>query len=385
MLQSHFGVSKEEIGKIASYSTIAYALGKFVFGPVVDRIGGRAGFHLSLLTVAILGAAAAFAPSLAVLAFLYSGNRLAGAAAWPAMVKLVPDWFAERTLALAIAVLSLGFVIGGVCAQLFAGQVATWSHDNWRAVMGAPSLVLLGILLLSWFVLPGQRDGRDAARDGGKQNGFQLIQAFQLLTIRQFWIVCSLSFTLTLLRETFNTWTVDFFKTEGGAEVSNRIAAFLSTPFDALGALGILALGWTFGRIGKPARSWLLFSILSLLTVLIYNLPNLFRQSLWLVTAAVGLIGFLAYGPYSLLAGVLSVEIRGKAYVGTVSGIVDGVGYIAGILAGQQFGRIVDAGGYRLGFQALSILALLSAILSLFLYPREKLRALGTGPLQSFP
>jgi sugar phosphate permease len=87
---------------------------------------------------------------------------------------------------------------------------------------------------------------------------------------------------------------------------------------------------------------------------------------------AVALIGFLAYGPYSLLAGVLSVEIRGKEYVGTVAGIVDGVGYLAGILAGQQFGRMVDAGGYTLGFQRLALLALVSAVLCLFLYPRER-------------
>jgi sugar phosphate permease len=108
------------------------------------------------------------------------------------------------------------------------------------------------------------------------------------------------------------------------------------------------------------------------LTVLLYYLPVLSRQGPWLPTIAVAMIGFLAYGPYSLLAGVLSVEIRGKDYVGTVAGMVDGVGYVAGILAGQQFGRMVDAGGYTLGFQRLAILTLFSAVLCLFLYPKEK-------------
>ena len=67
--------------------------------------------------------------------------------------------------------------------------------------------------------------------------------------------------------------------------MSNRIAAFLSTPFDALGAVGIIALGWIFGRITKRARARLLFVILCLLTGLIYGLPNLFHLGLWPVTA----------------------------------------------------------------------------------------------------
>jgi sugar phosphate permease len=54
--------------------------------------------------------------------------------------------------------------------------------------------------------------------------------------------------------------------------------------------------------------------------------------------------------------------------VATVAGMVDGVGYIASILAGRQFGKIVDIGGYTLGFQCLAALALVSAFICLFLY-----------------
>ncbi|MSU60991.1 MAG: MFS transporter [Pedosphaera sp.] len=370
MLREQFGVSRDELGKIASYSTAAYVVGKFVFGPVVDGLGGRKGFLASLFAVALFGAAGAFAPGIGMLALFYSCNRLMGAAGWPAMVKQVPDWFEEKTMPLAMAVLSLSFVFGGVCATLFAGQVAEWSGDNWRAVMGAPSAVLIAILLVGWFVLPRPQPVLDSPDGSAPTSGFRLREIWDLFSIRRLWIVCSLSFTLTLLRETFNFWTVDFFRTEGGAAVSNRIAAFLSTPFDALGAVGIITLGWIFGRISKRARGQLLCLILLLLTGLIYALPILFRFGLWPVTVAIGLIGFLVYGPYSLLAGVLSLEIRGKEYVGTVSGIVDGVGYMGGFLAGQQFGRIVELGGYRLGFQVLSILALISACLCLALYPR---------------
>jgi sugar phosphate permease len=116
----------------------------------------------------------------------------------------------------------------------------------------------------------------------------------------------------------------------------------------------------------------LLFTMLILLSFLVQALPALMQHGLAPVAVALGLIGFLAYGPYSLLAGILAVEIRGRAYVATVAGIIDGVGYLAGILAGYAFGHIVDVGGYRLGFQILSLLGVMSALLCLFLYPRSK-------------
>jgi len=370
ILQEEFNATRSDLGKIASYSTIAYAIGKFCFGPLVDRIGGRVGFLASLLLVAIFGVVGSLAPTLGVLGLCYSLNRFAGSAAWPGMVKMAPEWFPSRRLPFALAVLSLSFVFGGVCATLFAGQIAEWSHNNWRAIMGFPSLVLILVLILAWVMLPRNAGAPVAAR--GKGSGFDWRRLKSLAMNGQFWIVCSLSFTLTLMRETFNTWTVDFIKTDGGAEMTNKIAAFLSTPFDAMGALGILSLGWVYGRISGSQRKWILIAILLTLGGLIFFLPSLLKVNTVLAISALGLIGFLTYGPYSLLAGIFSVEIQGKESAGSVSGFVDGFGYLAGILAGQQFGRIVDHGGYMLGFQSLAGLAAVSAILCLGLYRNKK-------------
>lgn len=372
-IREAFHLDKEHIGIIASYSTLAYMIGKFLFGPFIDRFGGRIAFLLSLLGVAAFGALGGMVSSVPMLAFVYSLNRLAGSAGWGGMVKQVPNWFGGKSMSFAMGVLSLGFVFGGVCATVLAGYIADWSGKNWRWVMSGPSIVLGAILVLCWAILPREagrkQTGERAPNDkrGAAEESF-FNRFMQLAVIRRFWIVGSLSFTLTLLRETFNTWAVDFFKTTYGDAISTKIAAFVSTPFDALGAVGIILLGWTFGRIGRGARSWLLFVILLLLAVLIFVLPSVAAHSVWLATIGIGGIGFLAYGPYSLLAGVLAVEIKGKEYVATAAGIFDGVGYLAAILSGQQFGRVLDIGGYRLGFTCLAGLAAISAVLCLFLY-----------------
>jgi sugar phosphate permease len=227
-------------------------------------------------------------------------------------------------------------------------------------VMGLPSLVLVALLLIMWRILPNDAPS-GKSKSGG--SGFDFSYLARLVKLPQLWVLCALAFSLYIMRETFNDWTVDFFKTQGGASMSNQVAALLSTPFDAAGAVGIILLGWLFDRVTGRRRTVLLFVTLALLAALIYLLPSLYRLGLWQVETAIGLIGFLSYGPYSLLAGVLAVEIGGRAGVGTVAGLVDSSGYVGTIFAGHLFGRLLDFGGYNLGFHALALVTLAAAFL----------------------
>jgi sugar phosphate permease len=363
-LQTAFATDKAHIGAIDSYATIAYVLGKLFWGPnLVDRFGGRVCFFVVLSGVALCGGASAFATTLPLLGLGYMANRFFGAGGWASMVKLVPDWFPQRHLALAMAFLSLGFVFGGVCSLVLAGEIADLSGNHWQAIIGLPSLVLLLIIGLCALILSRERKLPEATTQA--QSTWRFSRILWLARMPQFWMVCCLSFTLTITRETFNFWTVDFLKTDGGGHLSTNIAAWLSTPFDAMGAVGILALGWLLDRLSPLRRKWLLFSILTAVAALIFLLPALVHLGLWLAVIAIGLIGLLSYGPYSLLAGVLSLEIRGKDFVATVSGLVDASGYLAGIVSGYVFGRILDHGGYTLGFHCLGVFTIVGAFLCL--------------------
>jgi sugar phosphate permease len=379
MLEKAWGISKAQVGTIGSVSTVTYAAGKFLFGPVTDRIGGRASLLASMTLVAFFGLVGGLSPSLGALTIVYSLNRLCGSASWGAMLKQVPDWFAPDKLAFTCGVLSLSYVFGGAVAVSFGGLIARVTNDSWTAVLAFPSVVLALLAGLCWVVLPRKNIAVTDVRSRTKRDGFRLSRYLELFAERKFLVVVALSFTLTLLRETFNFWTVDFIRTESGQEVSNSMAAFLSTPFDLCGGLGIVLMGWIFGRLRPVARQWLLAAVLLLLTILLVFLPSLFHFGPWMAATGVGLIGFLVYGPYSLLGGVLSVEVRGSAYAATVSGVVDGTGYIAGFLSGIFFGKLLMLGGYRLGFEFMAGLTLLSAGLCCFLYRKKEIGAQGAA------
>ena len=92
------------------------------------------------LLVALFGALGGFAPTMGALVWIYSANRFTGAAAWGSMVKFVPEWFSARNMARAMGLLSLSFVLGGVCAGFLAGgidklmlETNLFGIDRWRA------------------------------------------------------------------------------------------------------------------------------------------------------------------------------------------------------------------------------------------------------------
>lgn len=364
LLQTSFDASKEEVGAIASAGTLAYAVGKIVNGAIVDRTGGRMGFIGSMSLVALFGAAGAFSPTLGMLAIVYALNRFAGAGGWPAMVKLVPSWFGVTRSATVFAVMSLSYVLGGVAAVLFARQVVA-GGGGWRAVMGIPAIALVVIIILtSYFVRSG--DVRELpAGDGAPVKTSRWLDMKALLKQPRFLLACAVSFDVTLMRESLNVWAVDFLTVAQGKNASVASAALHSVGFDLAGAVAILVNGVLYDRVNPRHRGYLMAGNLALLALALFALPLAGEKSLLLSAALIGLVGLLVYGPFSLLSGVIAVETGGHRSAATASGVIDAVGYFAAILAGVALGRLLDIGGYPLGFRVLAGVTILATFLSL--------------------
>jgi sugar phosphate permease len=356
LLGTEFGASKSQLGWITTISTLAYAAGKLSLGPVIDRVGGRLAFLTVLGTVAALGAASALAPGLLVLTLLYSANRYFGAGGWPSMMQLVPTWFAPSATGRVTALLSLSYVGGGVLATLLARQVVL-EGGGWRAVFVVPSLVLLAVAAACVFFVRGGPLTR--ARGGGGARGGSL---WDLLARPQFVLVCLLSLTLSLVREAFNTWSVDFLKSVQGADGSLGAAALGSTTFDLAGMVSIVLMGSAWDAVPGRARRFLLAGLLAALAVLIAILPEATATG---GATLLGAVGLFSYGPYSLLAGALAIAAGGPGLAATASGFIDAVGYAGGALAGAALGGLLDLGGYTLGFRCLAGVAAVSALLAL--------------------
>ncbi len=367
LLQTAFGASKAEVGTVASLGTLAYAAGKVINGPLVDAVGGRRGFLVSIVLVALFGALGALMPGLTLLAVTYGISRFAGAAGWGGMLKLVPSWFPPQRSGTVVGVLSLSYVLGGILATLLARQIVGWG-GGWRAVMGIPSALTLVIAVLAaLLVRPGPRlaEAAPVAFEDKPSRSSRLDDVIGLVRTRQFLVTCALSFTVTLMRESFNTWSVDFLLSTQHGQSSLATASLQSIGFDMAGLVSVFLAGVAYDRVGPTRRRWLMFTSLALLAGVLAALPTAAHESALLAAALVGLAGLLVYGPYSLLAGTLAVATGGARLAATAAGIIDGVGYVAGALAGVTLGRLLDVGGYGLGFGVLSAITALSSIIAL--------------------
>src|ERR1700691_6363875 len=85
----------------------------------------------------------------------------------------------------------------------------------------------------------------------------------------------------------------------------------------------------------------------------------------WAPSILVGLVGFSLLGPYSYLAGAMSLDFGGERGSATAAGIIDGFGYLAGWISGDTVARISVTFGWRIAFETLAAVSLLTAVVSL--------------------
>jgi OPA family glycerol-3-phosphate transporter-like MFS transporter len=76
-------------------------------------------------------------------------------------------------------------------------------------------------------------------------------------------------------------------------------------------------------------------------------------------------VAFLLIGPYSYLAGAISLDFGGKRGGATACGIIDGVGYLfGGVLAGMVIARQKETLGWQGVFMLLAAAAAATAIVA---------------------
>jgi sugar phosphate permease len=81
----------------------------------------------------------------------------------------------------------------------------------------------------------------------------------------------------------------------------------------------------------------------------------------------IGITAFFLLGPYSYLGGAMALDFGGKHAGASASGIIDGVGYLGGTLAGIGVARISVAFGWRGVFVSLAELCGVSTVAAAWL------------------
>jgi sugar phosphate permease len=354
------------IGTLTSLGVAAYALGKLFLTGLGDYWGGRRNFLIGVGGAAVFTLLFALAGAVPVFTFAWLGNRLTQSLGWAGLIKVSSKWFNYSSYGSIVGILSISYLVGDALARQQMGMLIARGY-GWRAVFLFAAIVAAAMLLANLLWLRESRvEGGHAEATPNPLNLFAARESppasiaallLPLFRSRAFLLVCLLSFACTIIRETFNTWTPVYLRDHLGYSTSQ--AASLSALFPGVGVVSVLLAGWLSDRLGLNGRSLLLFVGLTATAAALLLLMSLHPglTSPLLPLAAIGLVAFCLLGPYSYLGGAFALDFGGKQASAASSGIIDGIGYLGGVLAGDGVARLAVAFGWDGVFVTLAIVS----------------------------
>jgi OPA family glycerol-3-phosphate transporter-like MFS transporter len=375
---AHQGLDDKAMGNIFSLGVMFYAGGKFANGVLGDFIGGRRMFLFGMLASIMATIVFGLAPgAYAGIIFLvtWAFNRLVQSMGWGALVKTASRWFPVGVIGTVLGLLCLSFFFGDVLARLVLGELVD-RGIGWRGVFFAAAGIFAGIFLINKFLLkaspkdvgeeepPSNPESVFGERGNEERPSGILDLLLPFVTSLSFWVICIMNFGLTIVRETFNSWTPIYLVDV--VEMAEGPAGKASSLFPFFGGLSVVTAGFISDKFANGKRGSVMFAFLAPSAVFLFLLSAMDApESPILPLVCICGIGFLILGPYAFLSGCISVDLGGKKGSATAAGLADCVGYGGGILSGRFVGGIAQDYGWTTAFTVLAVVLVVTSATSL--------------------
>ena len=331
---------------------LSYMLGQFVTAALGRRLPAR--------QILIGGMLASSATTWAAGAVLWPGRTrylllllamaMSGwvqATGWASNVALMTNWTRRTERGRIMAIWGTCYQIGSVLAKAFAAFVFGWLGLMW-SFWGA-ALVLLVVTLL--FVAMARESpesvglppmdspvplepstSRAASAAGSGQPALSSPGATAVedaAVLRRIVAMGLIYFSFKFVRYALDSWSALLASEHFHASIP--VAGYLSTMFDWMGFAGVLCSGWISDRLFGGRRSPVIFGMTVgcfFSTVLLWTIG---LSSIGLYAALLGLIGFLAMGPDSLLSGACAMDVGSRKHAAFAAAMINGLGAIGPI------------------------------------------------------
>lgn len=375
------GINKEVMGQIASLGVIFYSIGKVVNGVIGDFIGGRKVFLFGMAGSVVATVLFGLGTGLAVFFAAWAFNRAVQSMGWGGLVKVTAHWFSYRSYGKIMAFLSLSFLFGDIVAKLLLGQLIAFGL-HWRELffVAAGLLAVIGVIDIFLIKESPERMGFAAPpvnpdnlfTDAGTEEKAKSLKELLTPYFRSlsFGLVLVMSFGLTAIREAFNFWVPTYLFEVAGLKESS--SSQFSSLFPLFGMVSILAAGYLSDTVAKGRRGVIILAACLPMTVILCLMAGNFSGD-WLPVIFISLVGLLLLGPYSFLAGAMSLDAGGRKGAATAAGLVDAVGYIGGTLSLWLTGLLAQRVGWNGAFLVLAVIAgITAAAAGLFYWTQER-------------
>ncbi len=379
MLAVQYGYDNEQTGTIFATALAAYAIGKVVLGAAGDVVGGKTILVFAMSTavvasllVGILDWPTVVGPRAAlwVMGAFVVLNRFGQSGGWGGVVHIVARWFPPERSGAVMGIASTSYDVGNVAALLLcAGLVHVGA--SWRMLFVVNPLLLAAVTLVVVAALRGSpndtKASTTAAREALEEKEPLRSLLARLAKERGFWMAVVLSFLLTFVRAGFMTWTPKYLydvATAAGSTSALSSSIAKTTFFGIAGMTGSIVIGRLSDRWGPGRRAGIMTASLAALLLAVLALAHAHVTDPLGAAGIIGLAGLFLLGPYSLLAGAITLDVAGKRGASTTAGIVDGVGYVGASLAAFVLGSVSKRHGWSAAFDVIAAATTLALLLA---------------------
>ena len=353
-LEKMFEWTNSDYANIMISFKVAYAIGLLTMGGIIDRIGTKKGYTLSIVIWSIFGMLHALVrPGFSVIGFAAArfGLGIGEAGNFPAAIKTTAEWFPKKDRAFATGLFNAATSIGAIAAPFVIGWIVHENGKNWQI-----PFLITGVLSTIWVVLWLRTYKKPEVHPNVTKEELAYIQEDleveneeklpwkSVLNKRQTW-----AFSIAKITDAvwwfYLFWGAKFLADSFGVNIKNialpffiiYILADVGSVWGGYLSGAFIRKGWT---VNKARKRTLLICALIILPVSFVA----FTESKWV---AVFLIGLAAAGHQAWSANVFTLvsDVFPKKAIASVVGIGGMVGMIAGILADLVLGSVLDSAG----------------------------------------
>jgi ACS family hexuronate transporter-like MFS transporter len=369
--QSSIKWTEVEYGHLIFVFQLAYAIALMFAGKVMDWLGTRKGFSVSVFFWSVAAMAHALAKSVFGFGVARFALGLGESGNFPASIKAVAEWFPKKERALATGVFNSGTNFGAMLTPPLVAWVT--ASYGWQAAFIATGA--LGFLwLVFWLALyrPPEEHSRVSKAEleyirSDPPEAITKVPWLQLIPHRQTWAFAIGKFMTDPIWWFFLFWGPDFLHKTFGVTLSKvSTPLFVIYLIATVGSVGggqlsssLLKRGWSVNAARKTA--------MLLCALAVVPVPLASRVSnMW---AAIGLIGLAlaAHQGWSANLFTLTSDTFPRRAVGSVVGFGGMFGSLGALLLSEVAGHVLQWTGSYLPLFIISGSAYLTALLIIHL------------------
>ncbi len=367
-LEKEFNWSETDFAHIVMAFTAAYAVGLLFFGWLIDKVGTRHGYSISVVLWSISGMLHAIARTVTGFSLARIGLGIGEAGNFPAAMKAVAEWFPKKERGVATGIFNSGTSVGVVMALLIAPWILVrfgWQEVFW--ITGSLGFIWL-ILWLFIYEVPARQKRitpeelavitGDQDSEGSTSASPRSLAWYRLFTFRQTWAYVTGKFLIDPIYWFFLFWLPSYFSSTFNLDLT-RPSPELMIIYAAT-SVGSISGGYFSSWLVKKGLTPLRARKTVLLIFAVLELSIIAAQFVTHVWVAVALISFAVAVHQAWATNIFTAasDMFPKEAVSSVVGIGGMTGAIGGILFPMLVGFLLDTykaqgnlqGGYNLLF-----------------------------------